>query len=509
MSIRNPGPFLATLLLAGALGCGSPDTQENAASTTPASAFCEEHQIAESQCPFCNPDLVESLGHCVGHGVPEAYCYQCNPALIAAFQAVGDWCAGHDRPESQCYVCNPELDPDRKAPETSEVILPGPPTAASAAYVSRTQRPPSVLCTTAALRIRFENPEITGHAGLEFATVTMRPITSIVESTAELDYDANRHARIAAQVSGVVAKVHQDFGDPVEPGDALVTLRSPQLGAAKAAYLQTNEAVALRQRNHAREQDLLDRGFSTEKELLDAETLLAESRIARSGAEQRLTSLGLSPGEIERIRETGDTGTRYVVTAPFAGVVVDLQATLGEVVNPDRPLVAIADVSRMWALIDVHEEQLRHISVGQPVVIRVAALPGQSFAGTIDWVSSRLDPRTRMLQARAALDNAHGHLRAHMFANASIAVRDRVAALVVPTSAVQWEGCCNVVFVKRSNTEYEPRKVHLGITTGTVYEVLSGVREGEEIVTQGSFLLKTEILKGSIGAGCCEVDPGA
>jgi cobalt-zinc-cadmium efflux system membrane fusion protein len=114
-----------------------------------------------------------------------------------------------------------------------------------------------------------------------------------------------------------------------------------------------------------------------------------------------------------------------------------------------------------------------------------------------------------MLQARAALDNAHGHLRAHMFANASIAVRDRVAALVVPTSAVQWEGCCNVVFVKRSNTEYEPRKVHLGITTGTVYEVLSGVREGEEIVTQGSFLLKTEILKGSIGAGCCEVDPGA
>jgi cobalt-zinc-cadmium efflux system membrane fusion protein len=95
-----------------------------------------------------------------------------------------------------------------------------------------------------------------------------------------------------------------------------------------------------------------------------------------------------------------------------------------------------------------------------------------------------------------------------MFAEARISVRDRQPALVVPTASVQWEGCCNVVFVKRSETVYEPRKVHLGVGTGTVYEVLSGVGQGEEVVTQGSFLLKTEILKGSIGAGCCETHPG-
>jgi cobalt-zinc-cadmium efflux system membrane fusion protein len=96
-----------------------------------------------------------------------------------------------------------------------------------------------------------------------------------------------------------------------------------------------------------------------------------------------------------------------------------------------------------------------------------------------------------------------------MFAKASIAVRDHQPALVVPVDSVQWEGCCNVVFVKRSDVLYEPRKVMLGVNTGSVYEVLHGVQAGEEIVTQGSFLLKTEILKGSIGAGCCEVDPGA
>ena len=88
------------------------------------------------------------------------------------------------------------------------------------------------------------------------------------------------------------------------------------------------------------------------------------------------------------------------------------------------------------------------------------------------------------------------------------AVRDHYAATVVPVDAVQWEGCCNVVFVRRSDVLYEPRKVTLGVNTGTVYEVLRGLRPGEEVVTQGSFLLKTELLKGSIGAGCCEVQPG-
>ena len=81
-------------------------------------------------------------------------------------------------------------------------------------------------------------------------------------------------------------------------------------------------------------------------------------------------------------------------------------------------------------------------------------------------------------------------------------------AMVVPKDAVQWEGCCNVVFVQKSEAVYEPRKVNLGIDAGNVYEVLGGVSAGEVIVTQGSFLLKTEIMKGSIGAGCCEVQVG-
>lgn len=517
MKIHIATALLATVLVLGGLGCGQGASDEaEQAKKSDATAFCEEHQIAEARCPFCDPGLIESLGFCDGHGVPEAFCYQCNSDLIPAFKAVGDWCAEHDRPESQCYICNPQLDPARQetpATETSNATTPPDDSpsanADSKGYVSRTQQPPSVFCSTQSLIVRFDSPEIAGQAGFEFTTVESRPITKTLECNAEVAYDGNRYAQISAQVPGIVAEVHKNFGDTIEPGEPLVTITSTHLGAAKASYLQATASVALWQRNQAREAKLLDRGVSTEKDLLEAETRLAESRISLSEAEQALLSFGLSKKQIEDVGRSDDTSARYVVRAPFSGIVVDRHATIGEVVDPSKPLFAVADVSRMWALIDIFESNLRHVQVGQPVVLRVDGLPGESFAGRTIWVSSQLNPQTRTLQARADLDNTRGLLRAHMFAQASVSVRDRQQSLVVPEASVQWEGCCNVVFVKESETVYVPRKVHLGVATGTVYEVLSGVREGEEVVTQGSFLLKTEILKGSIGAGCCEVDPGA
>jgi cobalt-zinc-cadmium efflux system membrane fusion protein len=159
----------------------------------------------------------------------------------------------------------------------------------------------------------------------------------------------------------------------------------------------------------------------------------------------------------------------------------------------------------MWALLDVYESEARFVRVGQPVVVSVQALPGETFAGTVTWVAPSLDPRTRTIKARAEIDNTGGLLKANMFGQARITVRDRTDEVTVPKSAVQWEGCCNVVFVKHSDTVFQPYRVRLGMETDDAYVVEDGLPEGEQIVTQGSYLLKTEILKGSIGAGCCEV----
>ena len=484
---------------------------------TVAGDWCAEHEIAESQCPFCNPGLIDSMGLCVQHRVPEALCYQCNPNLAAAFKAVGDWCGGHERPESQCYLCNPWLAPESVAENgqeaanavaTGEGSLSAQADQASSQSVPRTQRRPSVSCTKQNLTVTFERPEIAAEAGLEFATVEVRPITRTLDCNAMVAYDGNRYAQLAPQVPGIVATVQKDLGDEVEPGDVLATITSPAFGAAKATYLQAVAAQRLWQKNHTRETDLLARGVSTERDVLEAETRLAESRIALSRAEQELLGLGLSAEQIEQVARTRDTTARYQVTASFSGIIVERHAAVGEVSNPSQPLFAVADISRMWALLDVYESEVREIQVGQSVILHVEGLYGEPFAGEITWVSSQLDPRTRTLQARAELDNSGGLLRANMFAQAVVAVKQQQQTLVVPREAVQWEGCCNVVFVQESETTYQPRKVYLGPPIGTVYEVLGGLSPGEVVVTQGSFLLKTEILKGNIGAGCCEAQPG-
>jgi cobalt-zinc-cadmium efflux system membrane fusion protein len=427
--------------------------------------------------------------------VAEALCWQCNPALIPAYQAVADWCAEHGLPESRCLQCNPGLADVPTATDTDGSL-------------PRKQRPPSITCTTQQLTVTLERPEIAAEAGLEYATVRVEAVTRTLECNAELAYDGNRHARLAPQVPGMVSSVNKDLGDPVAPGEVLATIVSPAFGAAKASYLQADAVVALWQKHHAREADLLARGVSTEKDVVEAETHLAESRIALSRAEQELLSLGLSPAQIVRLQETGDTTASYQVTAPFAGVVVERQAVVGEVCDPSQSLFGIADVTRMWALLDVYESEVREIRAGQPVILQVEGLAGVPFAGTITWVSSQLDPRTRTLRARAELENPDSLLRANMFARATVTVRQQMPTVVVPRQAVQWEGCCNVVFVRTSDTTFVPRKVNLGPATGAVFEVVGGLEGGETVVTQGSFLLKTEILKGNIGAGCCEAQPG-
>jgi len=500
-SILFPAIALLVVLAAGC-GDGSPDQSAADEHVDHGNGdWCTTHDIAESACPFCNPGLVEEKGWCAEHDVAEALCWICNPAVIASYQAVGDWCGGHGLPESRCLDCNPGL--AEAAPilntDPEEHLDSGP----------RYRRPPSVTCTTQLLTVTFERESIAEEAGLEFADVKVQPVSRTLECNAVLNYDGNRYARLSPQVGGLVQSATKDLGDMVEPGEVLAVVVSPAFGAAKAAYLQAQASEALWARNHAREKDLLDRGVATERDLLEAETSLAEWRIAKSHAEQELMGLGLSADQIAEVARTSDTTNEYRVTAPFAGVVVERQASVGELSDPSVPLFAVADVTRMWALLDVYETDIRDIRTGQPVVLHVEGLPGEAVAGRITWVSAHLDPRTRTLQARAELENPDGALRANMFARAVVTVRDAQPTVVVPRAAVQWEGCCNVVFVQDSSTTFHPAKVFLGPTAGSMVEVRSGLQGGETVVTQGSFLLKTEILKGSIGAGCCEAQPGS
>jgi len=490
---------LSILLIAAAAGCGGAQKEV-------AADYCDEHQIAESRCPFCNEELIATMGMCPGHGVPEALCYQCSPELVAAFRAVGDWCGGHDRPESQCYICNPELDPDAQSPATNE-------TAAATTIDERTLpqslKRPTAGCTSDDLVVRLASAEIAHAAGFETIAVEQRTLQRRIACNAVVAYDGNRLARLASRVPGAVAEVHRDLGQKVERGDPLVTVRASQLGSAKADYHQAQASLRLRERNHQRAVELLGHGATSQRAVLEAENRVEESRIEESRARQELLSLGVDESRLAAIASGGDNDAGLELLAPFSGVVIGRDAVVGEVVDPSHTLISLADVSRMWVELDLEESAAGALVVGQPVELRADGLRGLVFTGTVIWVGYEVDPRTRLLRARAEVDNPEGLLKANMFARAEILVGSDQPVLVVPVETVQWDGCCNLVFERQSDTVFVPRKVHLGPAVDGVHEVYAGISGGVQIVTTGSYLLKTEILKGNLGAGCCETQPGS
>ena len=564
-----------------------------ATTTETAADFCAIHQIAEADCPWCDPSLIEKLGFCGGHNVPEAFCSRCNPALIPGFKAENDWCGGHDVPESQCDLCNhsplnPVASPAQSTESTDIKSI-------TTEDLPRSRQAPSVTCQTESLRVQFPSTDVARTAGLEYATVRSQEVSQTLSCNVEMVYAEDRYGHLSSQAPGVIRSVNKTLGDRVVAGDVLAIIDSPDLSRAKAEYrreqreveaakklLEANQAWYTRvnaleiglsasryleartlldvaSQNYERELRLKKQGITSERRLLEVQTEKVKARSAVDGLRRTLLMYGIDNAAINAMTETtianlGGRGTTSEQTvleahrslaiartrlqsardsllllsvtatdidnageslsgtlplkAPFDGVIVELNAVPGEIATAGTPLFALADTDQLWAVIDVAEADVPLIKAGQSVVIDVNGAGSDRFGGRITWISSAVDRRTRTLKVRANIENSRGTLRAGLFGQAEITIRHHEQALRVPRDAVQWEGCCNIVFVRHSDMLFTPRKVHLSYETPRSYVVESGVKEGEQVVTTGSFLLKTEILKGNIGAGCCEVELG-
>lgn len=543
-----------------------------------------------------------SQGWCAGHGVPESVCTRCNARLIPRFKEAGDWCAGHGLPESQCTLCHPEVREKWAALRPrSDSRVSASVSASTSADDVKLERVPRLLtatsdpvCQVDSLRVRFLDASVVRKSGIEVEPVRPRRISAAIDVPAEVEFDATRVARITPRVTGIVRRVAAEIGDIVQAGDLLAVIDSPALGEAKSRYIErkqtyllarvdhergqtiyqgqqrmlevvtpdatteeirrhlegipVGEAKARLLRAHAalqlaraeaiREEKLLERKISSERDYETAQSELAAAeavffaireeitfsgereqiaterarqtaRMALEAAERRLHILGLSDEQVQAIESEPDEQlSRYELHSPVPGRIVELRVANGEAVEVSDVLFVVADNSTMWLLADVYERDLLLLREGAPVLFTVDGLPGVSFEGRLNWISSQVDDRTRTVLVRADLPNEDGLLRAKMFGRARLIVHDDENVLNVPVEAVQTDGCCQLVFVREDEAVFTPRKVILGASANGHVEVLKGLEEGEVIVTTGSFLMKTEILKGNIGAGCCEVDPG-
>jgi len=332
---------------------------------------------------------------------------------------------------------------------------------------------------------------------LQYAKAEERELSPSLELPAEIVPIADRYATVGPRVSGRVVEVKVNVGDMVKRGDPLVVLESEAVGRARADLIAANARADVARRTAERQRRLLDDKVTSKRAVEEAEGALSVADADVQAAKTRLRTFGL-PTSVS----TKGNPARVVLTSPLSGTVVARSVHVGIWVEPSDTLVEVVDLSELWVLASVYENEMRNVEEGQPVHVEVRAYPGEVFKGAIDRVDPRLDEKNRSAQVRVVLPNPEHRLRPGMFATARIqGVHGHAPRrlLVVPWASVQQVDGHPAVFVKVEDGVFELRRIHTGERAGELVEILNGLAAGDEVVAEGSFLLKGQLLRSTLG----------
>jgi len=312
----------------------------------------------------------------------------------------------------------------------------------------------------------------------------------------------NEHAlaNITTLVRGRVAEVHAELGQMVEHNQLLAVLHSGDLGLAQSSYLKARARRHVAEQAYQRAQYLFKEKVIGQAEAQRREGEMISIRAEAQEAREGLRLLGMDDKEIRTLERTQTIRSQVTIVAPFAGRVIARNLTKGEVVETTRKLFAVADLSTLWVVGNVSEKDISYVQratavPNQPVEVHVAAYPDEVFQGIVSYVGDVLDTATRTMQVRLTLANPTGRLKPEMFVTIRVSSEPAPDVLVVPEAAVQHDRNRSFVFVQQETGVFEARTIRLGDRNGTFAEVLEGVREGETVVREGAFILKSELLK--------------
>jgi len=310
----------------------------------------------------------------------------------------------------------------------------------------------------------------------------------------------NALANITTLVRGRVAEVHADLGQMVKANQLLVVLHSGDLGLAQSAYLKARARRHVAEQAYERAQFLYQEKVIGQAEAQRREGEMIGIRAETQEAREGLRLLGMGDKEIGILERTQTIRSQVSIVAPFAGRVITRDLTKGELVETTHKLFAVADLSTVWVVANVSEKDVSYVQratavANQPVEVFVTAYPDEVFQGTVSYVGDVLDPATRTMQVRLILENSKGHLKPEMFATIRVSSEPVADVLVVPEAAVQHDRDRSFVFVQKEPGVFESRTIKIGEKNGTSAEVLEGLQEGEMVVKEGAFTLKSELLK--------------
>jgi Cu(I)/Ag(I) efflux system membrane fusion protein len=321
--------------------------------------------------------------------------------------------------------------------------------------------------------------------GLKTTEVTRGPIGGAWRTVGRVGVDETRVRHVNLKVAGFVERIYVDFiGKKVRRGDPLFSIYSPELLSAQEEFL-----LALR----------------TSRSLSSLGGPAAGNGAALLAAARRKLALWDVPeAEVERIAQTGEPTKTLTLYSPVAGVVTKKDVVEGMKLDAGAMPYEIVDLSSVWVLADVYESELRFVKVGMSAKLALTALPERSFEGKVVFIDPLLDPQARTVKVRLTFKNSTGELRPEMFGEVTL-LGEPHEGLSVPPDAIIDSGMQKIVFVAIGEGKFQPRMVQLGESDGSLTEVLSGIEQGERVVTRANFLVDSE---SRLRASLAELSPG-
>jgi RND family efflux transporter MFP subunit len=320
------------------------------------------------------------------------------------------------------------------------------------------------------------DPAIVQNMGVRTAVVTRAPLVKTVRAVAVIESPESGFRDITLKVNGFVEKLYANQeGMHVRQGDPLLEIYSPDLQVAE------EELISAVRANNA-----LDKSASGEAVRKESENLVAS-------AKRKLRLWDVAEEDIESLAKLDKAPRTVIFRSPAHGEIVDKAIVQGSAIASGMKLMRIEDHSKMWLKVQVYEEQMPVVKLGQTVEASLEALPGETFAGPITFIYPHLDHMARTSIVRVTIDNPELKLRPGMYATAKILTQPVPDAILVPREAVIDTGTRQIAFIVQSEGRFSPRRVRMGMSgDDDVVQILEGLAPGETVVTSGQFLMDVE-----------------
>ncbi len=328
---------------------------------------------------------------------------------------------------------------------------------------------------------------------LKVSAVATSPFSEMLRVAGRVDFDEQRVSRIGATVTGRVTDLYAILGQEVKAGQVLARLHSSELGAAQMAFLKAEAQNELQARNAERARQLFDADVIGRAELQRRQSEYAIAAAEMRAYRDQLRVLGMSVQAISTLAKNGSIDSYSPVFSSISGTVVERNVAQGQVVQPADALYTVADLSRVWVVAEVPEQQAAQVAEGQAVDIEVPSLMNSNgrITGKLIYVGRTVNPQSRTVLVRTELENKEGRLKPAMLASMLIAGKP-IDTLVVPGSAVVRDGNDEQVYVETAPGQYRLTKVKLGSESDGMRVVQSGIKAGDRVVVEGAFHLDNE-----------------